>query len=163
MTAWMARPDALDLIRLRCCWCAAGIYCGAGSLTSEMQVQLCCASAHSMNAQRSNGSWRAKEDHVQCGVSGRVGVRMIMWSMLVSVAMSFMHTKWPSWLYKSRFLPLRGQMKQGFFISKGEARREKHEKWSNLSLRLTEGSTSRCWKESIDITTIEIARINLKL
>jgi len=39
------------------------------------------------------GKLRAKEDHVQCGVSGRVGVRVIMWSMLVSVAMSFMHTK----------------------------------------------------------------------
>ena len=71
------------------------------------------------------GKLRAKEDQVQCGVSGSVRVRVIMWSMLMSAAVSFMYKMAPLTLQITSFTAGRANEIR-IFISKGEARAAKN-------------------------------------
>ena len=74
------------------------------------------------------GKLRAKEDQVQCGLSGSVRVRVIMWSMLVSAAVSFMYKMASLTLQITSFTAARANETR-IFISKGEApAAKKHEK-----------------------------------
>ena len=73
------------------------------------------------------GKLRAKEDQVQCGLSGSVRVRVIMWSMLVSAAVSFMYKMASLTLQITSFTAARANETR-IFISKGEARAAKNTK-----------------------------------